>query len=190
MTLEFKSIEREYIRAPIKSSVLYVDGDFVYSAKTHNISEGGVFIFNLPQMPATSEQEMAIFIPHFPRLANLSLSELLLISIEDLPGTVIKVKCKMVRKREQTIDEVITTHVGCELLHPSIKARAMISNYVDIYVKNLVHLLSLFENLVEDSVEKMQELKMVAKLLGYDDTLRPGLLRAKVLHDYQSIGHL
>ena len=187
---EFKSIEREFLRAPLKSNVLYVDSEYVLRASTINISEGGIFLQNLPHLPKSAEQWMAVLIPQIPKLSSLSIRELKLLYFDELPSQVIKVNTKIVRSAESKspIEQIFVKTMACEMLFPSMKVRKCISHYVDNYIKNLVHLLSLFESLNENNEDKVLEVKTISAILGYDSNVKISHLRAKVLHDYQSIG--
>ena len=183
--------QRKHVRAPLRSICLYVDGEHVFKAKTLNVSEGGLLLSELPHIPEINSLPMMMAMPVYPKLANLTLEDLKQIDIENLPRKILKVKSRLVRSYEgQTnVDKVFINFIGCEFYYTSEEFRDYITEYVETFARNTVYLLSLFESLNKRS-EQLETLRYVAHILGYDRRMKIPLLRAKVLHDYQSLESL
>lgn len=180
--------QRKHVRAPLHSTCLYVDGDYVFKAKTLNVSEGGILLSELPHIPEINALPMIISMPVFPKLQTLSLEEMRSLNLNDLPLKILKVKGRLVRSfsNESNVDKVFTNFIGCEFYYTSKEFNSYITEYVEIFAKNTIYFLSLFESLNKRS-EQLELLREVAHLLGYDRRMKIPLLRAKVLHDYQSL---
>lgn len=183
--------QRKHVRAPLRSTCLYVDGEHVFKAKTLNVSEGGLLLSELPHIPEINSLPMMMAMPVYPKLANLTLEDLKQIDVENLPRKILKVKSRLVRSYEgQTnVDKVFINFIGCEFYYTSEEFREYITEYVETFARNTVYLLSLFESLNKRS-EQLETLRYVAHILGYDRRMKIPLLRAKVLHDYQSLESL
>jgi len=184
-------LQRKFIRAPLKSTALYVDGEHVFKAKVLNLSEGGVLLSELPHFPEAKILSIAVNLIHYPRFSTLSHEELKLLNVDEFQKTIIKSKVKIMRnvENESNVDRVFINLIGCEFYNPSAEFTSMIVSYVESFTKNTVYLLSLFESLGNRN-EQLEVLKTVAHLLGYDRRMKVPLLRAKVLHDYQSLESL
>lgn len=184
-------LQRKYLRAPLKSTCLYVDGEHVFKARILNISEGGILLADLPHIPEINSLPFAIDILQFPRLQNLTIDQLKVLNGNDFSRTIVKTKARMVRTFEgqSNVDKVFANFIGCEFFNPNKEFKMAVSQYVETFAKNTVYLLSLFESLGNRS-EQLELLKIVAHLLGYDRRMKIPLLRAKVLHDYQSLESL
>lgn len=183
--------QRNYLRAPLKSVCLYVDGDYVFKARVLNISEGGILLSDLPHIPEINSLPLAIDLLEFPRLQTLSLEQVKALNIEEFSRKVLKTKARMVRSFEgqSNVEKVFVNFIGCEFYNPAPEFSLAVSQYVETFAKNTIYLLSLFESLGKRP-EQLELLRAVASLLGYDHSMKIPLLRAKVLHDYQSLGSL
>lgn len=184
-------LQRKHLRAPLKSTCLYVDDEHVFKARVINVSEGGILISDLPHIPEINSLPMAIDLIHYPRLQPYSLEQLKTLNMEDLPRTIIKARARMVRSFEgqSNVEKIFVNFIGCEFYNPPEEFRKIITDYVEVFAKNTVFLLSLFESL-GNRAEQLEHLRLVAHLLGYDRRMKIPLLRAKVLHDYQSLESL
>lgn len=184
-------LQRKYLRAPLKSQALYVDGEHVFKSRILNVSEGGVLLSELPHIPEINSLPIALNIIHYPRFSGMSLDELKQLSVDDFTRTILKTKVRMVRsfENQSNVDRVFINFIGCEFYNPSAEFKLVIFQYVETFAKNTVYLLSLFESLGNRS-EQLETLRTVAHLLGYDRRMKIPLLRAKVLHDYQSLESL
>lgn len=181
--------KRKHIRAPLHSTCLYLDGDYVFKAKTNNISEGGILLSEFPHFPDINALPLMITLREFPRFQSLSFEDLKKINMEDFPEKVIKIKARLVRtfEGESSVDRLFKKFIGCEFYTYSDESRAVIKNYVETYAKNVVYLLSLFESL-GNKTEQLQALRTIAFFLGHDSNrIKIPILRAKILHDYQSL---
>jgi hypothetical protein len=180
--------QRKHVRAPLRSTCLYVDGEHVFKAKTLNVSEGGLLLSELPHIPDINALPMMMAMPVYPKLSTLTLEELKQVNVENLPRKILRVKSRLVRsyEGESNVDKVFINFIGCEFYYTSDEFQNYINEYVDTFARNTVYLLSLFESLNKRS-EQLETLRIVAHILGYDRRMKVPLLRAKVLHDYQSL---
>ncbi len=184
-------LQRKYLRAPLKSTTLYVDGEHVFKARVLNISEGGILLSDLPHIPEVNSLPIAIALFQFPRLQTMTIDELKVLNTDEFPRTILKTKARMVRSFEgqSNVDKVFVNFIGCEFYNPTTEFKMAVFQYVETFAKNTVYLLSLFESL-GNRTEQLELLRTVAHLLGYDRRMKIPLLRAKVLHDYQSLESL
>jgi len=181
-------LQRKYLRAPLKSDCLYVDGEYVFRSKILNISEGGILLSDLPHIPEINSLPVAIDLIQFPRLQTFGLDELKLLKTSEFPRMIIKTKAIMVRTFEghTNVDKVFVNYIGCRFYNPETDFKVEVFKYVENFAKNTIYLLSLFESL-SNRADQLELLRTVANLLGYDRRIKIPLLRAKVLHDYQSL---
>jgi hypothetical protein len=184
-------LQRKHIRAPLKSACLYVDGEHVFKARVLNISEGGILLSDLPHIPEINSLPLAIDLLQFPRMQTLTYEQVKELKIDEFPRLIIKTKARMVRSFDgiRPVDKIFVNFIGCDFFNPSPEIQSNISHYLETFAKNTVYLLSLFESLGNRS-EQLEHLRIVAQLLGYDQQMKIPILRAKVLHDYQSLGSL
>jgi hypothetical protein len=183
--------KRQYIRAPIRSMCLYVDGDYAFKAQTNNISEGGILLSELPHIPEINALPLMIALTEFPRFQTFSFDDLKKMNIEDFPQKIVKVKARLMRsfEGESHVDKIFRKFIGCEFYASNDEFKESVRGYVETYAKNIVYLLSLFESL-GNKTEQLEALRTIAQFLGHDRKMKIPLLRAKVLHDYQSLESL
>lgn len=174
---------RRHLRAPFRSVCLYVDGEYVFKARTNNISEGGILLSELSHLPEINALPLMVVLTEFPRFQNFSFDDLKKMNIEDFPQKVVKVKARLVRSFQEG------KFIGCEFYTSNDEFILSVRNYVETYAKNVVYLLSLFESL-GNKTEQLEALRTIAQFLGHDRKMKIPLLRAKVLHDYQSLESL
>ncbi|RPJ77637.1 MAG: PilZ domain-containing protein, partial [Alphaproteobacteria bacterium] len=131
-------LQRKYLRAPLKSTGLYVDGEHVFKARVLNISEGGLLLSDLPHIPEINALPMAIDLVQFPRLQNLTLAQLKAINAEEFPRTILKIKCRMVRSFEglRPVDKIFVNFIGCDFVNPSTDFKIAVFKYVETFAKN------------------------------------------------------
>lgn len=184
-------LQRKFLRAPLKSICLYVDGEHVFKARVLNISEGGILLCDLPHIPEINSLPLAIDLLQIPRLQSMTLEQLKLLNADDFPRTILKTKARMVRSFEgqSSVDKIFVNFIGCEFYNPTTEFKMAVFQYVEAFARNTVYLLSLFESL-GNRTEQLEMLRTVAHILGYDRRMKIPLLRAKVLHDYQSLESL
>lgn len=184
-------LQRKFLRAPLKSTALYVDGEHVFKSRVLNLSEGGILLSELPHVPEINSLPIALNIIHYPRFQTLMMDELKKLSLDDFERSIIKTKVRMVRtfENQSNVDRVFINFIGCEFYNPGPEIKIIIFKYIETFTKNTIYLLSLFESLGKRE-EQLETLRAVAHLLGYDRRMKLPLLRAKVLHDYQSLESL
>jgi hypothetical protein len=184
-------LQRKFLRAPLKSTALYVDGEHVFKAKILNVSEGGILLSELPHVPEMNSFAVAFNLINYPRFQGMPFDELKQLSTDDFERVILKTKIRMVRtfENQSHVDRVFVNYTGCEFSTPTPEFKQTIAGYVETFTKNTVYLLSLFESLNNRS-EQLEILRTIAHLLGYDRRMKIPLLRAKVLHDYQSLESL
>lgn len=175
----------------MKSACLYIDGEYVFKARVLNISEGGILLSDFPHVPDINSLPLAISLLQFPRMQNMTIDELKHLNKEDFPRIILKTKARMVRTFEGqgSVDKVFVNFIGCEFFNSTVEFKMEVFKYVETFAKNTIFLLSLFESLGNRN-EQLELLRVVAHLLGYDRRMKIPLLRAKVLHDYQSLESL
>jgi hypothetical protein len=183
--------KRQYLRAPLRSTCLYIDGDYVLKARTNNISEGGILLSELPHIPEINALPIMLSLVEFPRFQSLSFEDLKNLNLDDFPVKIVRVKARLVRsfEGESNIDRIFRKFIGCEFYASNDEFKITVKNYVETYAKNIVYLLSLFESL-GNKTEQLEALRTIAQFLGHDRKMKIPLLRAKVLHDYQSLESL
>lgn len=184
-------LQRKSLRAPLRSACLYVDGEHVFKARVLNISEGGILLSDLPHVPEINSLPLALDFLQFPRLQLLTLEQLKALNSEEFTRTIVKANAQMVRTFEgqSNVDKIFVNFIGCEFSNPAPEFKMAVFQYVETFVKNTVYLLSLFESLGKRT-EQLELLRVVAHILGYDRRMKIPLLRAKILHDYQSLESL
>ncbi len=184
-------LQRKFLRAPLKSQCLYVDGEHVFKARILNLSEGGVLLSELPHIPEINSLPIALNIIHYPKFHTLNNEQIHAANVEEFSRTILKTKVRMVRtfENQTNVDKVFVNFIGCEFYNPQPEFKRIIFEYVETFAKNTIYLLSLFESL-GNRAEQLETLRTVAHLLGYDRRMKIPLLRAKVLHDYQSLESL
>lgn len=182
-----KKFRREYLRAPLKANVLYIDDDYVLKARTENISEGGILLENIPKIPVVPAIPLMMSIPHFPLLNRMTEERIMSFGPNSFDSDIIRVKARVVRSFEgkSEVEAVFMTHIGCEFVVMDEQTRSIIGQYVENFARNVVYLLGLFERHANPEL-----IRHVAELLGYPIYQKINLLRMKVLHDYQSLESL
>jgi len=188
MAKKIANFHRKHVRAPLISTCMYVDEDHVFKAKTINVSQGGILISELPHVPEINAIPMMISMPIYPRFSELTFEQIKKINPQSFPKKIVKVKARMVRSfgNQTAVEKVFVNFIGCEFFYCSDEFNDYINKYIETYTSNTVYLLSLFET-NSKKAEGVELLRKVASLLGYDGTMKLPLLRAKVLHDYQSL---
>jgi hypothetical protein len=117
-------------------------------------------------------------VPQYPSLKNFTLTKLRGFSVDMFPGKVVRVNAKPVRQ--------INGMVGMEFQSIEPVNQKIIGSYVDTFLTNIVHLLSLIDmvNYDEESLLMVRELSAI---LGYDSEMKISILRQTAHHDYLSL---
>lgn len=186
-----KSFRRAHLRAPLMTSVLYVDDDYVHRCRSLNISKGGILLGELPHIPEINALPIMFALPEIPLFSKLLHHEILALNEDQFHVDIVRVKARMVRQfdKKQRLDAIFTKNIGCEFVKASEQTKDKIELYVQKMAKNTVFLLSLFENKAKTETN-LKVIRRVSRLLGYNEEEKLSLLRLKVLHDYQSLESL
>ncbi len=191
MELKKNSRGRRHLRAPVYDDILYSCGEYVLAGKCRNISEGGLLLSELSLVPDEKEFKVLLPITQYPDFAKLSIGRILMLERDHLDKEVLKVKITVMRSFAglSEVDKILLTSIGASFSGLSHLDQELIKAYVQTYTKNIVYLLSLFEN--NDRKKTNNSLiRKVSEILGYDSQMKMALLRLKVLHDYQSLESL
>lgn len=177
---------RQYIRAPLKTFVLYDDDHFGFKAQAINISTGGVLLENLPHVPEINALPLLLDIPTFPIFSSLSAEKIKKLEGQHLPRRIIRARARIVRSFEgQTdVDKIFVQKIGCQFVAIAPESVEVLSEYVANFAKNTIYLLTLFES---HSQHQADLIRIISGLLGYRPDEKLSVLRQKVLHDYQSL---
>lgn len=179
---------RIHLRAPYKHEVMFEDEDFVFKASTLNISEGGMLFDMLPHFPDREKVSILMALPQFPYFKNFSLGRMKDFSQEIFAKRPIRVKGKMVRREGATtsVDEVFMSRIGVKFTDIDMRSQKIISDYVNIFVSNIVHLQALLDNVNSDDVA-LEKVKVLSRILGYEEDIKIALLRKQITLDYRSL---
>ncbi|AYF45349.1 MULTISPECIES: PilZ domain-containing protein [Halobacteriovorax] len=182
---------RQYLRAPVNQEMLYLCDDYVLKAKCSNISEGGMLISDMGRVPEKSRFHTMISLIQYPEFSKLSTQKLLSIDHSAFDIEVLRCEVDVVRSFEglSEVEKILLPSIGAKFSEVSSGNMALIKAYVQTFSKNMIYLLTQFENSSKKKGNIVQ-LRKTAALLGYDSSLKIPLLRAKVLHDYQSLESL
>jgi len=187
---ELGRLNREYLRAPVRRKILYVDDGFVQSGKAINISEGGILLGELPHIPPINVIHMMIDLPQFPDFHSLGSSRLSALKLQHLERKIIRIRARIVRSFEGKSEvEMAFKNIGCEFVDFKPEIKGEIEKYVSRYARNIIYMLMLFEHIGRKK-EQIEELRNLCYLLGYNWTEKVPFLRQKILHDYQSLESL
>lgn len=182
-----KSFQRNYLRSPLTSDVLYVSEGHVHKGRSVNISEGGILLESLPYVPEINAMPLMLSLPQIPSFAQLSTEYLKTMDITHFDKKIIRSKARLVRTFDahSIVERVFVQKIGCEFVLPAPEVKSEIAHFVQTSAKNIIFLLGLFQK-----SSQVEVLRNVARILGYNDQEKIPLLRQKVLHDYQSLESL
>ena len=188
MTQKFR---RAHLRAPLKTTVLYKDESHVLKANALNISKGGILLENLPHVPKINLMPLMVDLVHYPDFQSLRFDRIHQLATKSFDRTIFRVRAKIVRsfEEESEVDKIFASSIGCQLVDPSDEVEKLITGDVNVFAKNTIFLLGLFENRGSKK-EEINRLRFIAGVLGYQKDLPLPKLRQTVLHDYQSLEDL
>ena len=177
--------KRIYRRAPLHGSILYGDGDYVFKATTLNIGEGGIGLENFPKIPTATSIPLMFSVIQFPPLSDPIKEKIDGEYLDYLSSQIIRARTSLVRKQNQNsdIEKIFMTKFALQFFSLEENSRQIIQNYVSTMSHNIRYLLGLFERTDPDA-------ENIARFLGYTIDEDPNLIRAAVLHDYQSLESL
>ncbi len=183
-----KNYQRIHLRAPYFQEVLFEDDNFVFKAATLNISEGGMLFDQLPHFSDKIEVPLLICLPQFPFFKNFSLGRMKDFSQEIFPKKIIRLKGSTVRRESMTteVEQVFQTRIGIRFTDCSPQAKKLISDYVSVFISNIVHLQALLDNVNSDNTA-LEKVRILSQILGYRGIDKISLLRKQVTHDYRSL---
>lgn len=184
-----RSYQRTHLRAPYKEPVLYVDDNFVFKASSLNISEGGLLLDQIPHFPEDEEEvPILISLPQFPYFKNFSLEKLQNFSADIFPKKVVRVKAQMVRKIgiKSKADEAFVSRIGLKFTDVSPLAQKQISDYVNVFASNLIHLQMLIDS-IHANEKNLEKIRVLSDILNYEGDIKIAQLYKQVQHDYRSL---
>ena len=188
MILRDRSYQRAHLRAPYREPVLFGDETNIHKGRALNISEGGLFLDEVPSFPSVAEVPLMIHIPTYPYFKNFNLLKMKSFSPELFITKVIRVKGIMVRRAGPTssVDQIFAPRFGIKFSEIGEHEQKIISDYVSVFSSNLIYLQMLIDSWNTDEDMKLRT-RELAKILGYGDTERISELRHQVSHDYLSL---
>lgn len=183
-----RGYQRSYLRAPHCEEILFVENNFVFKASTINISEGGILLDQVGYFPEEDEVPFMLRLRQYPYLKNYTLNKLRMYSQESFGASVVRFKATMVRKIsiKNQAQGVLTSKIGLSISDITPFDKARISNYVDVFASNLIYLQVLIDSIHSDK-NNLEKIRLVSKILGYDDVEKVSHLRKIVEHDYKSL---
>lgn len=187
--IEERDYKRNHLRAPYRENILYVDDDFVFKAHTLNISEGGMLLDLIPHFPdENTEVPLMIALPQFPYFKNFTIQKLRAFSADMFATKIIRLKCKMVRKIgvKSKVDHAFTSRVGVKFTEINPMEKKLIADYVNVFSSNLIYLQVLIDSMYADK-SNLEKIRLLSKILNYEDDLKISQLRKDVQHDYISL---
>lgn len=187
--IEERDYKRTYLRAPYRQEVLYVDDDFVFKAKTLNISEGGMLLDQIPHFPDEStEVPLMIKLPQYPYLKNFTLEKLKSFNADMFNSKVIRLKCRMVRKIgvKSKVDHAFVSRVGVKFTEIGPREKKLINDYVNVFSSNLIYLQVLIDSMYADK-NNLEKIRLLSEILSYSPETKISQLRKDVQHDYISL---
>ena len=181
-------MHRAHLRAPVFDDIVYVCDDYVLKGSCENISQGGVLLKEIGKVPVNLTFPILLPLVQYPEFSKLSNKKVLSVERSSFNVEVVRATVTIVRsfKGKSEVEKVLMKSFGGQFVALGEADSILISDYVQTYAKNLVHLLSLFES-HSSKASNIAYLRKVASLLGYDGQEKLAVLRQKVLHDYQSV---
>jgi hypothetical protein len=179
---------RQTLRAPLSVRALYGDEGYVFRAQIKNISQGGLLLNSLPNIPRIKVVPLIFELPMLVELSQMDTSDIKKINREELDYKIIRTKIKIVRSFEgkSDVESIFVNNVGGQFISLNKTDESYITDYCSLMSRNVVYLLSLFESGGKGE-ERSLLLRHCTSLLGYDSSEKLPLLRLKILHDYQSL---
>lgn len=174
----------------MKSMALYDSDGHLLQANIVNISEGGVLFANLPHFPEQTEFYALLELLSYPTFSRLSYDKIFKLDTSDFERNILKVKCRIVRSFQgvSSVDKLFINNIGIQFVELAGREQALISDYVEVYKRNIIYFLNLFENSQADL--KIKLIRKLAYLFRYQDDAPLNYLRSEILHEYQSLESL
>lgn len=180
--------KRVYLRAPVNDELLYLCDDYVLKGVCSNISEGGVLLSHLGRVPTKNEFAVLVPLIQYPDFSKLSTQKIMGIERSSFEIEIIRARVNVVRSFEgkSEVEKILMKNIGASFINLDAKELLLIQGFVSSFAKNIVYLLTLFQNHQGKNVN-IPYIRKVASLLGYDGGAKFPVLRQQVLHDYQSL---
>lgn len=183
---------RVHLRAPVNDELLYLCDGYVLKCLCSNISEGGVLLSQIGRVPSSSSK-ISILVPliQYPEFSKLSQGRVIGIERSAFDIEIIRAQVDIVRSFEgkSEVEKILMKHIGAKFTNLAEKDLYLIQSFVTTFSKNIIFLLTQFQNMGSKSTN-IPYIRKLASLLGYDGSLKMPLLRQQVIHDYQSIESL
>lgn len=185
---EARGYQRRYLRAPYKKDILFAAEDFIFKARTVNISEGGLLLDQIGHFPEDDIIPFMVILPQFPLFKDYTLAKILSHDPTALEPKVVRFKAKMARKigLKSKVDGVFASQIGLQIKEISQFDQAKISAYVDVFASNLIYLQVLLDTMNSDE-NHLLKLRRISEYLGYEKDMKLALLRKTVQEDYRSL---
>jgi hypothetical protein len=182
--------KRKHLRAPLKSMALYNSDGHLLQARIVNISEGGVLFANLPHFPEQTEFYALLELISYPTFSRLSYDRIFQLNKEGFERNILKAKCRIVRTFQgvSSVDKLFINNIGIQFIELAGKEQALISDYVEVYKRNIIYFMNLFEN--SQSEIKLRLIRKLAYLFRYEENIPLNHLRSEIIHEYQSLESL
>lgn len=184
-------LKRKHLRAPLRTEFLYNSDGYALKGRVINISEGGILLSELPQIPPINAIPIIVEMPEYPDFQKLGTERILKLRKEAIGRRVVRMRAAIVRSFEgkTEVEKVFVTNIGCKFVNPPVELINEIRDYVSLFARNTIYLLQLFESMGKSQTQR-DVLRQISSFLGYDHTEKIAILRQKVLHDYQSLESL
>lgn len=163
--------------------MIFQSNSQVLKTRTLNVSEGGALIGPLEKFSMNQSIPLMLSIPQYPSLNNYTLQKLKEFAIELFPQKVIRVKAQAVREIPIGNNDNL---YGLSFSSIDKHDQKIIDNYVQTFLSNIVHLISLID-MVNYDEEALHMVKELSTILGYPYDSKLSTLRNLVMHDYKSL---
>jgi hypothetical protein len=183
-----KGYRRSHLRAPHKLNVLHNSPEGILTAKTLNISEGGILLDEVKSFFETREENsLVIPLAQYPVFKNFEIDKLKNFDMEIFPKKIIRAKGRLVRKFHiRPVKGRIASKMAIQFTSIYAHSQKDIDEYVQTFLKNSVHMISLLDMANADDYSR-EKVVIMARILGYNKRNSLAALRAEIHHDYQSL---
>lgn len=182
---------RVHLRAPVNDELLYLCDGIVMKGLCTNISEGGVLLSQLGRVPKSPNISIILPLIQYPEFSKLSPQKISSIERSAFDIEIIRAQISVVRSYEgkTEVEKILMKNIGAKFTTLAEKDLYLIQSFVQTFSRNIIFLLTQFQNMGTKSTN-IPYIRKLASLLGYDGSLKFPVLRQQVLHDYQSIESL
>jgi uncharacterized protein Veg len=180
---------RRHLRAPFFETVFFSDEDFVFKARSLNISEGGLLLNELPYFPTESQVPLLIFVPEIRLWEKAKIKQMQEGLNQKVTGKFLRVKAEFARKIEKSslAEAVFETQIAVKFADISEEDQGHIQKYVDVFTENLKHLILWHDMSTTDAPAFKHKAYLLRRLLGYDEQKKNNEFEFEIKRDYQSL---